>query len=622
MSTTTTRPIIMGRKGVVTAGHYLAATAGHRMIENGGNAIDAAAAMSFCLNLLEPQSCGIAGEVPILIYSAKDRKTYAISGVGWSPKNFSIEWCKNNGIDLIPGDGYLPITVPAPVGTWAAAISQFGTLSFSEILQPTIELAENGYPMYEGLYESLLKHKDKYLTKPNDKTPNIPSASGTVISKYFKQYPTTGEIYLPKGKPQNIGELVINRDFANMLKIMTSAEKNNLHKGRIKVIQAACDAFYKGEITEQILEFLSANPIEDASGNINKSLLSYEDMAEWNAEIEEPAHYNYRGLDVWKCSTWTQGPVFLQQLAILEKYNLTSMQHNSSEYLHTIIETSKLAFADREAYYGDPKFDEVPLKYLLSDSYNNERQKLIESTASMKLNPGTMPGQSFPEYISNSVQDDNRYSMQIAKRPIKDLGIGHAHMGDTTHLDAVDSEGNMVAATPSGGWIGTSPVIKGLGFPMGTRGQMFYLNHNRPNALAPRKRPRATLTPSMVTKDNKPFMAFGTPGGDSQDQWTLQFFLNHVDFKMNLQEALDAPTIHSVHFPSSFYPRKGFPGVVAAENDIPKKILEELEQRGHKIEITPKWSNGKTMSVSINPKNNILHGACTAKGSIGYSIGW
>ena len=279
----------------------------------------------------------------------------------------------------------------------------------------------------------------------------------------------------------------------------------------------------------------------DASGEEHTALLTYDDIAEWNATVEEPVSFNYLGLDVHKCPSWTQGPVFLQQLALLEGFDLKRMGHNSADYLHTLVEASKL----------------------------EARRGLIGDTASMELRPGDVGG-GIPEYANMDVPADSRRALGLGARAISDERVGTggpasegssaAHLGDTTHLDAVDREGNMVASTPSGGWLGTSPIIKGLGFPIGPRGQMFYLNPARPTALAPRKRPRATLTPSLVTRDGQPFMVFGTPGGDSQDQWTVQFFLNYADFGMNIQEALDAPTVHSVHFPSSFYPRGAYPG--------------------------------------------------------------
>ena len=361
-------------------------------------------------------------------------------------------------------------------------------------------------------------------------------------------------------------------------------------------IEAARDAFYKGEIAERIIDFITANPVEDASGSAHAGLLTYEDFAEWEADFEEPVSFDYHGLEVSKCSSWTQGPVFVQQLALLEGFDLAAMGHNSAEYLHTVIECAKLAFADREAFYGDPLFDDVPFDRLLSEDYAARRRSLVGERASLEMRPGDL-GQGIPTYATRDVAEDNRQALQLEAREIRDLGLGHAHLGDTTHLDAVDAEGNMVAATPSGGWLGTSPVIRGLGFPLGTRGQMFYLNPSRPNALAPRKRPRATLTPSLVMRDGEPYMVFGTPGGDSQDQWTLQFFLNHAHFGMGLQQALDAPTVHSVHFPSSFYPRKAYPGRVVAEGRIGGDVVAELERRGHEVELANDWANGKPMAI-------------------------
>ena len=599
MAKFTTRPVVMGRRGVVTSGHYLATAAGFRIMEQGGNAIDAAAAMCFCLNLLEPQSNGIGGEVPTLIYSAKDRQVFAVCGMGWSPKAFTLDWCRQHGIDLIPGDGYLPACVPAMVDTWAMAVARFGTLSFAQVLQPAIELAENGFAVYPGLHESL-------------------AAS---LKKFIELYPTTGEIYCPGGRVPEVGELLRNPDWANTLTVMCRAEAAAERRGRIAGIEAARDAFYTGEIAERILAFIATTPVEDASGIAHTGLLSYEDMAEWHATVEEAVTSPYNDLDVHKCPPWTQGPVFLQQLGILEGDDLALLGHNSAEYLHLLIESAKLAFADREAYYGDPLFDKVPLDVLLSKEYAAKRRALIGRAASQEMRPGDV-GQGVPAFATFDVAGDNRRALQVAARSIRDLGLGHAHVGDTTHLDAVDAEGNMVAATPSGGWIGSSPVIKGLGFPLGTRGQMFYLNPERPNALAPRKRPRATLTPSLVTRRGQPFMVFGTPGGDGQDQWTLQFFLNVTVFGMNLQEALDAPTIHSVHFPSSFYPRTAYPGRVEAEGRIPRDVIAALESRGHEVAVIDGWANGKVMGICCDRERGVLSGAVSPRRTIGYALGW
>jgi len=578
----------MGRRGVVASGHYLATVTGFRIMEQGGNAIDAAAAMCFCLNLLEPQHNGIGGEVPTLIYSAKERKAFAVCGLGWSPQAFTIEWCRAHGIDLIPGDGYLPACVPAVVDTWATAVARFGTMPLSQVLRPAIELAEDGFPVYEELHDYLAAHVDQFTAR----------------------YPTTGQVYYPDGRVPEVGEIFRNPDWANTLKLMCRAEAAAQHKGRIAGIEAARDVFYKGEIAERIVDFITTHPVEDASGSTHAGLLSYDDVAEWHATVEEPVTLNYRGLDVHKCSSWTQGPVFLQQLAILEGFDLRAMGHNSADYLHAWIECAKLAFADREAYYGDPRFDEVPFEVLLSKEYAAGRRALIGAQASRELRPGDV-GRGVPDYVTFDVAEDNRRRLDVA-----------THASDTTHLDAVDREGNMVAATPSGGWIGSSPVIEGLGFPLGTRGQMFYLNPQRPNALAPRKRPRATLTPSLVTQDGDPFMVFGTPGGDCQDQWTLQFFLNYVDFYLNIQQALDAPTVHSAHFPSSFYPREAHPGRVVAEGRIPREVIAELERRGHEVVVTAGWVNGKAMGIRYDAERGVIRGGVSPRGIVGYALGW
>jgi gamma-glutamyltranspeptidase/glutathione hydrolase len=576
----------MGTRGVVTSGHYLATVAGFRIMEQGGNAVDAAAAMCFCLNLLEPHLNGIGGEVPTLIYSAKEKKAFAICGLGWSPQAFSIEWCREHDIDLIPGDGYLPACVPAVVDTWALAVARFGMLSFSQILQPAIELAESGFPVYERLHDDIAKN----------------------VVKFTERYPTTGAVYCPGGHAPQVGNVLRNPDWANMLKLMCRAEEAAKHKGRVAGIEAARDVFYKGEIAERIVRFITDNPVENASGSAHAGLLSYADMAEWRATIEKPVSLTYRGLEVHKCSSWTQGPVFLQQLAILEGFDLKAMDHNSADYLHTWIECAKLAFADREAYYGDPAFDDVPFDVLLSKDYAAQRRALISAQASRELRPGDV-GRGAPDYVTFNVRENNRQALD-------------AYIGDTTHLDAVDRDGNMVAATPSGGWIPSSPVIAGLGFPLGTRGQMFYLNPQRPNALAPRKRPRATLTPSLVTRDGEPWMVFGTPGGDCQDQWTLQFFLNHVDFGMDIQEALDAPTVHSEHFPSSFYPREAHPARMMAENRIAQDTIAELERRGHEVIVKDGWVNGKCMGIRYDKERGVILGGVSPRGEIGYALGW
>lgn len=594
----------MGRHGVVTSGHYLATAAGFRILQQGGNAIDAAAATCFCLNLLEPHMNGLGGEVPTLIYSAADGKPHAISGMGWSPKALTIDWCKRHNIDMIPGDGYLPACVPAVVGTWALAVAKFGTMSFTQVLAPAVELAEHGLPMYENLHRMLR----------NDRAT-------------LSRYPTTQRLYYPDGDVPAVGQLFRNVDFARSLRLMCDAEKAAAGRGRVAGIEAACDAFYRGPIAETICQFIAEHPIADASGGASggehTGLLTVDDMADWHAAVEDPVSFHYHGLDLHKCSSWTQGPVFLQQLALLQGFDLPAMGHNSADYLHTWIECAKLAFADREAYYGDPLFDDVPLDALLSKSYNDARRQLVDKTASMQMRPGDV-GRGVPTHAEAvDLRADHRRAMGLPPIDPDDGSSRRAATGDTTHLDVVDGAGNMASATPSGGWIQSSPVIEGLGFCLGTRGQMFYLNPNRPNALQPHKRPRATLTPSLVTKHGKPWMVFGTPGGDAQDQTTLQFFLNHVDFGMDLQAAVEAPYLVTSHFPSSFYPRHAGLGCVQAESRIDPAVIRRLRDRGHRITTLRDWDEGsKVMAIRFDADHGVISGTVSPRRQVGYAIGW
>jgi len=574
-----TRPLVMGAHGVVSSGHYLASMIGLRIFEEGGNAIDAGVAVGLALAVLEPNNYTIGGEAPILIYSANDRRVYAVNGQGTAPKAATIEWFRSRDISIIPGDGFLPATVPAAFDSWVTALANFGTLSLAEVLTPAIELAEEGFPVYRSLHGSLNSYSKKLI----------------------EEWTTTAEVFLPHGEAPKVGEILIQPDLAETFKRIVEVERRNLRSGRRKALEAARDYFYKGEVAKRIVDFIHETVVLDASGMYNKGLLSLEDFASYHTKIVEPVEADYHGYRVYKCGPWTQGPVFLQQLNILEGFNLSSMGHNSPDYIHTVIEAAKLAYADRERCYGDPDFVHVPLEELLSKEYAAERRKMIDpEKASLELRPG-----------------------DIDPVILRDRGdINQDASSDTTHLDVVDRYGNMMSATPSGGWIHSSPVIKGLGFPLGTRGQMFHLDPKHPEALAPGKRPSTTLTPSLVMKDQKPFMVFGTPGGDMQDQWTLQFFLNFVDFKMNLQEAIDAPTFHTLHFPSSFYPHAALPGLVALEDRIPEETQKALINRGHKIRVDDGWSHGRVTAVMIDHENDVIVGAASPRAGIAYAVGW
>lgn len=575
----TTRPVITGRTGVVAAGHYLAAAAGMEILRAGGNAIDAGVAMGFCLAVLEPQSNGIGGESPILIHHAKSGRTVAINGQGTAPAAATIERFQQLGVSLIPGDGLLAATVPSQVSNWILALAEFGTLPLAQVLAPALDLARNGFAMSHNLRRCIAANAQRYR----------------------EEWTASAALYLPHNQVPEWGDRFRNPEWADTFETLVRAEGEAARKGRAAGLEAARDVFYRGAIAERIAEFCGSATSSDASGGVHSSLLAYEDLVGYRSQVETPPSVTYRGLEVHKCGPWSQGPVFLQQLTLLEGYDLPALGHNSAEYVHTLVECAKLAFADREYYYGDPAFVDVPLQRLLSQEYAADRRGLIDpARASMALRPG-----------------------DAGPRPLKLLlGDERSYNHDTTHLDAIDAEGNMMAATPSGAWIQSSPVIPGLGFPLGTRAQMFSLDQGHPNALQPGKRPRTTLTPSLVTREGRPWMVFGTPGGDQQDQWTLQFFLNVVEFGMSVQEALDAPTFHTQHFPSSFYPRAQHPGLVEVEGRIPETVREQLRTLGHRVQATGDWSNGRVLTIRTDPERGLIFGGASPRLETGYAIGW
>jgi gamma-glutamyltranspeptidase/glutathione hydrolase len=574
-----TRPVLQGTLGMVAAGHYLAAAIGLRVLEAGGNAIDAGVATGFALSLLKPQSVGIGGEAPILIHLAQQNRSVAINGQGWAPRAATIEWFRSRGIRLIPSDGFLPATVPAQFASWCTALQHFGTASLSDVLGPTVEMAEAGFPMYAAMRNAIAKSAPRYLS----------------------EWPTSAAVCLPDGQVPEEGEVFRNPEWAQTFKGVIDASLRESGRGREAAIQAAIDYFYAGPVAQKAVEFATQNAFRDDSGEAHSGLLSLDDFREFGQNgtlIEDPVRVSYRGVEVLKCGPWSQGPVFLQQLKLLEGFDLRGLGHNTADYLHVYLECAKLAFADRERYYGDPEFTGVPMGLLLSDDYAAERREMIdERRANNELRPGAV--------AIAAARSGERWPVVT---------------GDTTHVDAVDRWGNLFAATPSGGWIGSSPIVEGLGFPLGTRGQMFYLDEKHANSLVPRKRPRTTLSPSLALRDGQPWLAFGTPGGDQQDQWSLQFFLNVVDFGMDMQQALDAPSVQSAHFPGSFYPHASDPGGVRVESRIPAEVRDALAERGHKVNVDGPWSHGQVTAVA-RETNGVLSGAASPRGRVAYVMG-
>jgi len=573
----TTRPVVMGTHGMVTSSHYLASEAGHHAMKRGGNVVDAGATMWFTLTVTKPDLVGVAGEVPILLYLADEEDVVAVNGQGPAPAAASMDWFKAKGYGLIPEDGFTPATIPASFDAWLIALDEYGTFSLEEVMEPAIRLAE-GYPIQATMVRSIERSAERFS----------------------EEWPSTAEIYLPGGRVPEVGQVFSNPDLARTLRRLGEEERRERMWGRSAGLDAARDYFYRGPIAEAIVEFTGSFRCRDVEGKEEHGLIMLEDMETYGARFEEPIRTNYRGYEVYKCNTWTQGAVLLQQLNLLEGYDLRGMGHNSVDYLHTWIESAKLAYADREQHYGDPDFAEVPLTWLLSKGYAESRRRLIDpDRASMELRPGGAD--------------------PIRLEPTNKKGVFE---GDTVHLEAVDGAGNMISATPSGAWIRTSPVMPGLGFPIGTRAQQFNLNPGHPNCIAPGKKPRSTLTPSLVMRDGRPYMVFGTPGGDGQDQWTIQFFLNYVDFGMNVQLALDKPTVHINHFPGSFWPHNVSPGEVRVEGGIPAEVAEGLRRRGHKVVMDEPWTHGRCLAIRFDPETGVMYGGASPRTGDSYAIGW
>ena len=576
------RPVIMCTHGVVASEHYLASEAGLHVLRAGGNAMDAAAAAAFALCVLQPHQNGFGGEAPILLHSAAEGRVWAVSGHGTAPAAATLEAFRALGVDeIIPGDGFLGAVVPPVPATWIAVLERFGTMRLADVLAPAVELAAGGFPMGAALHGAIAGQAERFRA----------------------EWPSSAAKFLPGGAPPAVGALWRQPELAATFRKLIAAE--GTRKGREAGLEAARERFYSGDIAEALVAFGAGTPVKDASGREHTALLTAADLAGFAARVEEPVSVDYRGIRVSKCGPWTQGPAMLQALRLLEGFDLAGMGHNAADYVHTVVECMKLAYADREFYYGDPEFADVPLERLLSSDYAAGRRALVDpACASLLLRPGGC----------------EPFEARTAHEGALARGGGGHPEGDTTKVDVVDADGNMVSATPSGGWLMSSPVVPGLGFPLGTRGQMFSLVAGHPNCLAPGKRPRSTLTPSLATRDGRPFMAFGSPGGDCQDQWGLQFFLNVVEFGMSLQEAAEAPTFFTRHFPGSFYPRTAEPGSLYLEGRIPGDVRADLAGRGHVVEVVGDWSSQNV--VAVRSEGGVLHGAASPRPEAAYAMGW
>ncbi len=575
----TCRPVLRGRRGIVTAGHYLAAMAGFSVLADGGNAVDAAVAAGLAESLVEPNQNGLGGENPMIIWPAGADEPVVLSGQGAAPAAATLDAMADLGIGLIPGDGYLPACVPAAVSTYLTALTEFGTRTLAQVAAPALRYARDGFAVSKSLA----------------------MAFDGMRQRFTEEWPSSAAVYLDgDGVPTRETAVFRNTQWADTVEALIRAE-SEAGGDRLKGLQRAHDCFYRGEVADRIGRALEGAASKDASGDCHAPLLTVGDLATHETRMEKPVSYAYGDAVVYKCGPWTQGPVFLQQLALLAGFDLPALAHNSADYVHLIAECAKLAFADRERFYGDPLFEPVAIETLLSEEYNETQRRLVGMDQAIRI----------------PLWDVTPAPVAAASAGPKPFG------GDTTHVDAADADGLMVSLTPSGGWLMSSPVLTGLGFPLGTRGQMFSLRRGHPNALAPGKRPRTTLTPSMAGFPNdRRRLAFGTPGGDGQDQWTLQFFLNHAVFGMDLQTALEAPTVHTHHFPSSFYPRAPVQGELVMEDGFPREILEDLAGRGHDILVTGRWQNGRALAIEWAEAERTLAAGVSPRHETAYAAGW
>ncbi|HET7085836.1 MAG TPA: gamma-glutamyltransferase family protein [Rhizomicrobium sp.] len=560
-------PRMFGRRGAVAAEHYSAALAGIEILRAGGNAVDAACAATLVEGVVNPQMHTIGGELPILISTPDSREVVCINGNMTAPGKATPQAFRDLGHDAIPAEGVLAAGVPGALGAIVEALSRFGRLRFADVSARAIELAKDGFPAHSGL---IRQHKSGI----------------TANFEKFSHWPGTAGVYLPGGKIPLEGELIRNPALAEMYLHLVKAERaagNDRQAG----LRAVFDAFYKGDIAAEIVRF-----VRERGG-----LLEASDFCRFRIPVEPSAHVEYAGAEIHKCGPWNQGPALLQSLTILKNFDLRAMGHNSADYIHTVLEAIKLAFADREQYYGDPDQVMVPLAALLRDDYGAMRARLIGETANCEIRPGD-PGR-------------NAALLPAGQR------LGGAAWGPgTVHVDAMDAEGFTAAFTPSGGWIRASEVIPALGFALSMRlSNCCLAPAHHPNIVAPFKRPRTTISPSLVMKDGKAWMAFGSMGGDQQDQWQLQFLLNRLVFGMPLQQAIEAPKFSSEHFPGTFAPHDFFLNRVRIESSIASPVQDGLRARGHELDLAPAWSEGFLCAAERHADKGVLEAGCDPRGT-------
>jgi gamma-glutamyltranspeptidase/glutathione hydrolase len=593
----TTRPELAGTFGMVASTHWLASSTGMAVLEKGGNAFDAAVAAGFVLQVVEPHLNGPGGEVPAVLATATDPTPKVLCGQGIAPAGATIEHYRDQGLDLVPGTGLLAATVPGAWDGWLTLLRDYGTLSLGEVLGYAIGYARNGYPVVSPV-----------------------TATIELVAELFsRHWPTSAALWRPNGRAAagTHRNPVLADTWERLL-----AESESVGGSREKRLDAARAAWSSGFVAEAIDAFCR-KPVRDSSGFDHAGVLTASDLSNFSASIEDALTVDIGEWTIAKCGRWSQGPVLAQQLRLLaglaDQLDYVDGRP-TARTVHLATECAKLAFADREAFYGDDP--DVPLAELLSTDYADTRRALIGASASLELRPGRPGGRAprLPGFVATG--------RGIGAGAGAPAGVGEPTVardgrtrGDTVHVDVVDAAGNIISATPSGGWLQSSPTIPELGFCLGTRAQMFWLEPGLPNSLAPGKRPRTTLSPTLALRDGIPTLAFGTPGGDQQDQWQLCFWLAHTVGGLNLQAAIDAPNWHSNAFPSSFYPRAWTPGELVVESRLGAATIAELRERGHAVIDAGQWELGKISCVARDSRTGLLHAAANPRGMQGYAVG-
>ncbi|MEE9611319.1 MAG: gamma-glutamyltransferase family protein [Desulfatiglandales bacterium] len=577
------RPVIRGTTGMVVSGHHLATQAGVRILEKGGNAIDAGVAAGICLGVLQSDMVNFAGVAPLMVYLANTNEIKTISGLGPWPKGASVDYFIENFDGKIPEDIQRTV-VPAAPDAWIKAIGSYGTMSFEEVSRDAIYLAEHGFPMHQFMSKIVKEKIDGY-----------------------KRWPSSAEVFLPNGRPPEPGEIFVQRDLAETIKKMVRAEQKKKFAGRDEALQAARDVFYKGEIAEAILDYHKKND----------GLLRREDFEHFQSAIEEPLKTTYSDYEIYSCRPWCQGPVLLQALNIVEGFDLKAMGHNSLEYIHLIAGALNLVYSDREKFYGDPDFVDVPVVGLLSKAYAEARRGLIDTNKAWAEMP--LPGDPWKWQGSGGNQSGE--ASQKGPNPPGNHGKSDRSL-DTSYVCVVDKYGNAFSATPSD-FSFTTPIIPPTGLAVSSRGAQSWVDHNHPSSIQGGKRPRLTPTPSMVFRRGKLFMPFGTPGGDVQCQAMLQVFLNVVEFGMDPQEAVEAPRFATFNFPNSFFPHAYNKGLLNVEKRIEDSTLNQLKEKGHGVELWPDWAwkAGAVCAIVVDSANGVLLGAADPRRE-SYALGW